>query len=174
MVTALVFSLIGVAGAGTLVEVLVTAVIMTALVTLVFAVGSTLPEIFGQGLLAVATGLVGGSIAGSILCARPRFDAAEEPAESKSLETAAPAPASASSAVIAVYDGVEFVRLTLKDREWTEGADAIARFPRMGDRGVVVAIDEDTRGLVYTVEVFDSDSNTICVAEALGEELVVI
>ena len=69
------------------------------------------------------------------------------------------------------YDAVVITRLDDRERWWSEGADEIARAPRVGDRGLIVALHEDEGHRAYTVEVMDGDGNTICVTDVWEGEL---
>ena len=66
LVGALFFSLIGVAGAGTIVEGCVTAFFVLLIGVPLFAVGSGPPPLLGHGLLAFASGLFVGNLMGTI------------------------------------------------------------------------------------------------------------
>ena len=122
----------------------------------------------GHGLLAMASGILAGNVVASIPFGLIGGGAAKESFELPADGEPDPRPAPPS---FSEFDSVEFVRMTLVNRWWAEGAEETARLPREGDRGVVVAANDDQRARVYIVEVFDDDANTICVAEALGEEL---
>ncbi len=66
LAVALSFAVIGVAGAGTIVEGLFTAFFLLLIGVLLFAFGSGPPPFLGHGLLAMASGLVVGNVVGSI------------------------------------------------------------------------------------------------------------
>lgn len=76
------------------------------------------------------------------------------------------------SSGFAEYDSVRIVRLDGQGRVWTAGADEIARPPRVGDRGIVLEVEESAAGRHYTIEITDGDGNTICVTDAREGELV--
>ena len=68
------------------------------------------------------------------------------------------------------YDPVKLVAL-LKSARHFDGTEGVARAPRIGDTGIIVAISAQGDAETYVVESVDSDGNTLWLADFQREEL---